>query len=91
MNSKELLNKAKEGDLDAVRHLLEAGENVHEADVYGRTALMIAARHDCDYLVSLLLERGADPKAVNREGKTALDLAKGWFCENLIRKALGLT
>ena len=91
MNSKELLNKVKEGDLDAVRHLLEAGENVHEADVYGRTALMWAAEKGHAAVVSLLLGQGADLNAADGYGRTALDLAKGWFCENLIRKALGLT
>ena len=35
--------------------------------------------------------KGAAPKATTKGGKTALDLAKGWSCENLIRKALELS
>ena len=49
---------------------------VDAADNRGRTALIIAAELGYAPTVDLLLKRGADRTLKDREGKTALDLAK---------------
>ena len=41
----------------------------------GQTALHIAARKGSDFLVKLLVERGANLALTNRDSKTAFDIA----------------
>lgn len=53
-------------DLAKVRFLLEHGANVNLATKRGRTALLIAAMSDKSYdIVKLLIDKGADVKAVD--------------------------
>lgn len=49
--------------------------NAAEAE-QGFTPLMLAARRGSAECVELLLKAGADAAAVNRQGKTALDIAQ---------------
>ena len=56
--------------------LLQAGCDINAADSNGRTPLMYAARYCRPTAVRLLLEHGANAKAKDKSGKTALDLAK---------------
>ncbi|TMW65181.1 hypothetical protein Poli38472_009348 [Pythium oligandrum] len=51
-----------------VSKLLEYGANAHLRDANGATALHLAARHECDVIVPLLLEYGADPNAPDEDG-----------------------
>ena len=48
---------------------------MNAADVDGMTALMFAAREGHEAVARLLLERGAEPQATDKKGKTAADLA----------------
>ncbi|HEY6302977.1 MAG TPA: ankyrin repeat domain-containing protein [Terriglobales bacterium] len=68
------------------RVLIEHGADVNQRDEDNSTLLMLASskacfedfreeRHGCLELVDLLLSKGADVNAVNRNGKTALSLA----------------
>ena len=63
------------GDVEALRRLLDKGEDVNLLDRYGQTSLMKAASAGRVDVVQLLIDRGAD---VNRTAKyhlTALMLA----------------
>jgi ankyrin repeat protein len=57
--------------------LVDKGADVNAASTKGkRTPLMVAARCDgCSETVSLLLSKGADPKAKAKQGETALQIA----------------
>ena len=65
----------RDGDLDRLTELLQAGRDPDEVDKFGQTALQFAiARHqDRGYLyISELLNYGADPDAKDSSGATAL-------------------
>ena len=68
------------GRLDAVRELVQCGADVNGESETGMTPLHLAVdvARDADDLqslnvVRLLLELGADPRKVDREGRSALD------------------
>jgi uncharacterized protein len=66
------------GMLVAVKYLVEElGADVNAADHEGNTALhQAAARGDVE-MIEYLVARGANPKAVNREGQSTADMANG--------------
>ena len=66
---------AKNGHLEVVRLLLEAGANKERKGKTGATALILAAETGRLEVVRLLLQAGADKDAANENGKTALILA----------------
>ena len=65
---------------DAVQALLARGAQVNWVDNFGMTPLLYAA--SVDFGDTAVLERliagGADLKAKNKQGQTALDLAKNY-------------
>ena len=64
------------GDYDAVRNLIERGEDVNEKST-GLTPLMFAARHNQPKIAQLLIENGAKLNSRSeREGMTALQMAE---------------
>lgn len=64
------------GNYDAVKALIDAGENVNRKS-NGMTPLMFAARHNKAKIAKLLIENGAKLKTKSDKGRlTALDLAK---------------
>jgi hypothetical protein len=69
------LQAAIGGGSQTVKQLLDAGASIDAPNIYGETALMIAARLGKSEIVQLLLERGADPSLRERKGLTSLDLA----------------
>lgn len=74
------MNKAwqaatRQGDVEQVRHLLEAGADINARDRYGQTALMNAARRGQVELVRLLVEQGAALNTTAKYSLTALMLA----------------
>jgi ankyrin repeat protein len=70
--SATITRAAREADLDEVRALIQAGEDVNAPEADGTSALLWAAYEAHPDLVKLLIEAGADPNAANRFGMTPL-------------------
>jgi hypothetical protein len=71
----QLFRAARHGDRTGVEHALTAGASLdHAAPVDRKTALFRAAVFGHADVVRLLLERGADPKALGADGRSALDV-----------------
>jgi ankyrin repeat protein len=66
------------GPYDLLRLLLDAGAKADTRDVRQMTPLMVAVAtdHADPRIVRLLIERGVDPQAKDRDGLTAADWAK---------------
>ena len=70
-----LFRATQDGDVNAVRVLLDGAADINARDETTRTPLMYAAVKNHKEVVQLLLERGADVNARNDKGETALTLA----------------
>lgn len=70
-----LLIAVKNRHLKIVNHLIDLKVDLNECDCHGRTALHVAARHNFDELVKLLLLAGANHQLLDKQGHTPLDLA----------------
>jgi len=71
----QLFRAARHGDRAGVERALSAGASLdHQAPVDRKTALFRAAVFGHADVVRLLLERGADPKAVGADGRSALEV-----------------
>lgn len=66
-----LMFAARVGDLESARLLVRAGANVHDADAWGVSALVLAAHSGFGDLVEFLLDMGADANS-SAAGFTAL-------------------
>ena len=55
----------------------ELGLDVNARDHEGNTALHHAASRGDNEMILYLVSKGADPKVVNREGQTTVDMANG--------------
>lgn len=62
--------------LPLLKLLLERGATIDAASPNDTTALMMAARYGTEDAVTVLLERGADPKRKNEKGLAAADFAR---------------
>jgi len=67
-----LLHAAERGHLLLVDYLASAGADIHYATAVGKTALHLAADHRRPDVVRWLLERGANPIALDAEGFSPL-------------------
>jgi uncharacterized protein len=65
--------------LEAVRICLEAGNDVNAANSKGLRAIHAAANRGSDDIIQYLAAHGADLKAKDSEGRTAMDWAQGVF------------
>lgn len=69
---------APTGMLAAVKYLVEElGADVNAADHQGNTALHHAASRGDNEMILYLVSKGANVKAVDREGRTTADMANG--------------
>jgi len=64
------------GDNELVELLIAKGADVNANDIYGSTPLHKAAHRGRKAVVTLFISKGADVNAINRESRTALDLAE---------------
>ena len=70
-----LMTDCRNGNIVAVRSLLESYVSVNEANDDGWTALMVAARFNNSSIINLLLQYGANLNATNKFGWTSLMMA----------------
>ena len=70
-----LLIAVREGHLDSVRALVEAGSPVDHASADGSTPLLVAVQNGSHDIGTFLVERGANPNLANTKGWTPLYLA----------------
>jgi uncharacterized protein len=70
-----LIYAAREGCLECVQSLIEAGANVNQVTNYGWTPLLTATQNRHYKLASYLLEKGANPNLANKGGWAPLYLA----------------
>ena len=69
---------APSGMMAAVKYLVvEIGADVNAEDYDGNTALHHAAARGDVAMILYLVEKGADPKKLNREGQSTADMANG--------------
>jgi len=66
---------ARSGDVDRLTHLLDLGASPNLTNDKGDTLLILAAYHQQEETVRLLIERGADVERVNDNGQPALAAA----------------
>src|SRR4051812_13535390 len=71
----QVLDHARDGDIEQLRHVLDAGVPVNLTNAAGDTLLILAAYHRQAPVVDLLHARGADVERVNDRGQTALGAA----------------
>ncbi|MFB3884843.1 MAG: ankyrin repeat domain-containing protein [Thermodesulfobacteriota bacterium] len=73
----ELCEALNNGDVDTVQRMIEKGANINtRCDSKGQTLIMIAAFNANPSIVKMLMDKGADINAADRNGKTALMHAK---------------
>ncbi len=72
--NEELLKAAREGNIEAVKTLLDKGADINTKtnDIFGNTALMEAVVNEDIDMVKLLIEKGADINMKYLGGFTAL-------------------
>ena len=66
---------AREGQIESVRTLIEAGADLDAQDAEDSTALILATVNGYLDIAELLLESGADPNVADRFGRTVLFVA----------------
>ena len=66
---------AADGDIDALKSAIQAGEELDGTDRRGMTALHKAAANGRVKAARLLLHKGADPQLKDRMGRTAIVIA----------------
>lgn len=72
-----LHSAASAGHLHVVEELLKAGAAVDLRDTMEQTPLMLSAVHGHELVVAALLSAGADINAKDKDGRSALDIARG--------------
>ena len=76
-------------DVEAVKHLVSLGANIHAEDKDGNTALHLAARNNVNVEVAkFLVSEGANVHAEDQYGLTPLHWAAGWNENNAVVRFL---
>lgn len=66
---------ALQGDVEAVRRIVDAGADLDQKDAYGSSPLVIAATFGKAEVARALIDAGADLQVANAEGSTPLHIA----------------
>ncbi len=69
---------------DLAQFLLNSGADINAQDVSGYTSLMRRVYEKGGSVLEFLLARGADPKIKNKQGETALDIARRYNLPNIV-------
>lgn len=69
---------------ESCRHLLEHGEDVNQANILGKTALICAAQNGNEATVKLLLQKNANPDLKTVCNKDAIELASEKGYANIV-------
>jgi hypothetical protein len=72
-NQTKLIEDAEHGRLQSVTELLEQGASVKSRDIFGQTALHLAASNGHIHVVKILLRYGADATMRDNAGRMPLD------------------
>ncbi len=75
MPVRHLSSPISQKQMEVAHFLILNGADLNAKNIYGRTALMLAAKYGQAGLVELLLNHGADVDASDENGRTALDYA----------------
>ncbi len=67
-----LLFAARQGEIESIKAMLDAGADINQVDVDKNNALNLAILNTHYDLANFLLERGADPNIANKDGRAAL-------------------
>ena len=87
-----LMSASGRGDLLVVDTFLEHGANVNVADLWhGFTILRIASEEGHTEIVKRLIAKGADAKAVDNLGETALHRAAAWGHLDVVRELIPIS
>lgn len=76
INEPQLITKAKEGDVNACKLLLDENADVNQQDDKGATALIYAVLNTDVAIITLLLSKGADTSIATNKGLTPNAIAK---------------
>jgi len=63
---------ARQGSIDAMKSMLDAGVDINEGDVDGNTPLLLAILNNHYDLAQVLIDKGADINKANRDGRAPL-------------------
>jgi uncharacterized protein len=70
-----LLFAARQGEIESVQALLDAGANINQQDVDGNNALQLAILNTHYDMAKMLVDRKADANLANKDGRAALYMA----------------
>jgi len=83
-----LIDASRNGRLEEVKMLIEAGADINTKNEWEDTSLMFASYHGYIDLVKLLIEAGADINAKNNYGSTALIYASAHNHKEIVKLLL---
>ena len=72
----DIIDLTRWNDIEGVKKLIEAGEDLNTRDIYNFTPLIVASYYGHFKMAVLLLVAGANKDLKNDMGRTALDYAK---------------
>jgi len=72
------------GHFSTASFLIAWNANVNSVDLHGNSVLHLATLSQCYKLVKILVIKGSCKKAVNSEGKKAIDIAKANYLEDIV-------